>query len=817
MYNWIKNQQGKITWQMFIVVMVVLILGTSLGWWFVNDKNYDDKKEEGAVMKVIQPDDYQKSLIITVLDQVLNITPVNAMGGEKTVLADGVIKYFEAYPGTDVEQIKYSNKLKESLILKSANHPDSFEYKIDTQNFNWEFDGEGNIIISSKDEIVESMLSSDGDDISAERMKQYSKERSKFFKIPKPYMVETPTQSSPYQGGDKGGVDVGEVRAEIVGDRLILTLDKEWIKNHQYPILVDPTVEKMPRMIQELSEKRSYNSMTFLNDDGSYTTMAHVGHINYRDENGEYQLADTTLQKTDNGWVQEKASYKSVFPKYADEWIEFENTYEGGGTSFMMKPIAEHVGGRLVTDSSDIWHDKKVIYKDAFGAANDLELMAGNVGMFKYIKLNQRPNDLSRDLEIPFELKLNSGEKLIINGEEWDGSEEIITSEEIGIIKLGSRASFLRKFTVWDNKGSVEDIKVKISNQNGKIYFTKILPKDFLETAEYPVYTDSSGSYYLSDGQGGDGFLSYSVWSWSEARSAATATGGQTTAADNARAGASQDTGEDRYTINRAFIPTDTSGLPDTASVSAATLYVYFIEKINTDNDGYDYINVLQSTQASSTSLVAADYDAIGTTEGSTDTDLGTIGTSGYTTFSLNATGIGWIDLTGYTELGLREGHDLDNHTITNDTADYLRGYTSEQSGTSADPYLSITYNVTGSITTVTDTPDPTNPGRSVSFIVDWSDTDTGDMVKIKICKTNSLTSQNCDDGYWASSTAFTLNDPAVVTYDVVAGDAGQTRDYWAFVCDNNAGCTTGTSGTFSVNAQSVIPNIKVRGGLKVR
>ena len=117
-------------------------------------------------------------------------------------------------------------------------------------------------------------------------------------------------------------------------------------------------------------------------------------------------------------------------------------------------------------------------------------------------------------------------------------------------------------------------------------------------------------------------------------------------------------------------------------------------------------------------------------------------------------------------------------------------------------------------VSAISDTPDPTNPNRSVSFIVDWAGEGP---VKVKICKTDSLTAQNCDGGFWASSTDFTLNDPVVVTYDVVAEDAGQTRDYAVFVCDSTGDCTTGTTGSFSVNTISTVPNIKVRGGLRVR
>ncbi len=123
--------------------------------------------------------------------------------------------------------------------------------------------------------------------------------------------------------------------------------------------------------------------------------------------------------------------------------------------------------------------------------------------------------------------------------------------------------------------------------------------------------------------------------------------------------------------------------------------------------------------------------------------------------------------------------------------------------------------NTTPAITSVVDTPDPTNPNRSVTFIIDWDD--PGDYVKAKVCKTNSLTNQNCDGGFWASSTAFTTNDPVKLTYDIVSGDAGQTRNYYAFVCDDGGLCSSVASGSFSVNAISSVPNIKVRKGFKFR
>lgn len=129
--------------------------------------------------------------------------------------------------------------------------------------------------------------------------------------------------------------------------------------------------------------------------------------------------------------------------------------------------------------------------------------------------------------------------------------------------------------------------------------------------------------------------------------------------------------------------------------------------------------------------------------------------------------------------------------------------------------YGTFSVNAALSISAVNDTPDPTNPGRSVTWFIDWAG-GTG-TTKAKVCKTNSLSSQVCGGGSWASSTAFTTNDPIQLYYDIVGGDAGQTRSYYVFVCDDGGTCTSSTSGTFSVNSVSTQENIKVRGGVELR
>ncbi|MFA4835044.1 MAG: hypothetical protein WC749_03090 [Dehalococcoidia bacterium] len=198
---------------------------------------------------------YTEPLVIAVLNNVLEIRPMNASASAKAMVDEqnaNIIRYTDAYPSTDVEQIKYPNKLKESLILKSSNHPDRFEYTINASDYLWEIDAEGNIIFSEKTtRDFSDIKSDDGKKVSSAVARQVLPEHQKIFKIPKPFMVEQKDLGKEWQMD----VEKGEVKVLIKGDKLILTPDLNWIKNHRYPIVVDPTIEQIPEATLQVNEQ----------------------------------------------------------------------------------------------------------------------------------------------------------------------------------------------------------------------------------------------------------------------------------------------------------------------------------------------------------------------------------------------------------------------------------------------------------------------------------------------------------------------------------------------------------------------------------
>ncbi len=159
------------------------------------------------------------------------------------------------------------------------------------------------------------------------------------------------------------------------------------------------------------------------------------------------------------------------------------------------------------------------------------------------------------------------------------------------------------------------------------------------------------------------------------------------------------------YNISRTFLPFDTSIIPSSATIVSATLTVFTTVAFDGLNDGYDYVNVVTTTQPSSATLTTADYDLLGITLGATSLDLTGFATgTASSTFTLTATGRSWIkrngeaqtcgSTAGVTCLGIRQGNDIANFPNESNLITGISFSTSEETGTAQDPYLAVTYTV---------------------------------------------------------------------------------------------------------------------------
>lgn len=227
----------------------------------------------------------------------------------------------------------------------------------------------------------------------------------------------------------------------------------------------------------------------------------------------------------------------------------------------------------------------------------------------------------------------------------------------------------------------------------------------------------------------GDGYVYGSATTWNSAHDATTGPAQPTLTVTNIGGQVSRTEvtcGEDpfpppiynnSFLIYRTFLPFDSSAIPASATISSASLNVYATSKLNDDNDGADYVGVVETSQATDTTLAGTDFDNNGNsvdnpTQGAAGIDFSSISIGTYTSFTLDSTGLTWIAKSGTASncsatsgiscFGLREGHDITDAAIatpsnpavceSSSTQNYVTISTADETGTSQDPYLSVTY-----------------------------------------------------------------------------------------------------------------------------
>lgn len=227
----------------------------------------------------------------------------------------------------------------------------------------------------------------------------------------------------------------------------------------------------------------------------------------------------------------------------------------------------------------------------------------------------------------------------------------------------------------WAIDGKHRPLKGFETQNNEKIITAKVF-----EQAVYPITVDDSveftsasdDGYLLKDG--GDYDTTHDTTNADDVIDGIT----------NFACGQAYD-GED-YRIYRAALFFDTSSIPDDAEISEAVLSLYF-ESAGDPTDS-DYV-VQQFT--GNQPLQVSDYNAVKYVGDLGSIDSDDVNENAYNNITLNETGIGIINKTGTTKLGLRSSRDIDDVAPGEDD-EACAEIKSSESGSSTEPKLIITY-----------------------------------------------------------------------------------------------------------------------------
>lgn len=169
----------------------------------------------------------------------------------------------------------------------------------------------------------------------------------------------------------------------------------------------------------------------------------------------------------------------------------------------------------------------------------------------------------------------------------------------------------LKRPMVWDSGRKRAPVRLRVERVGGQVVCTKVIPRAFFRGATYPVYTDTTSTFYPDpdpettsvDGYAGVGGVSDTL-------AAVVASNGNDSSDSTVQAGPSlqADTPAGNFTsCYRCFTGFDTSAIPDSDTVSAATLRLYITG--NQNDTGLQELLPTDSAPASDTAIVNSDFE----------------------------------------------------------------------------------------------------------------------------------------------------------------------------------------------------------------
>jgi len=381
----------------------------------------------------------------------------------------------------------------------------------------------------------------------------------------------------------------------------------------------------MPEKLFEIVSGRGETYKKFRNAGGSYTLEAHCKPIHYRDDwvNGPFLDIDESSKVEHSDYtLYDKLPFKlKVFKKKIGYEIESKRT----GDKYIVE-LEETDGGKFIKSK----HKKEDL-------EFEFQISSKAVRLYKNLKTDNAPRK--------FKWKVSEFAK-----QTFDRTPGALNFKDI-----------VDAFDGDNERVEIATKKTKIDKQS--FYWEEEAPRSGIKV-------DTDVSYYSS---AADGIVGYSgAANWNNTHDAVTGT-------EVNAAGSTATIWVSTAQLRRVFLYFDTSGLPDSAVISAASLR---LRSLGDKDTGFA---AMKGTQADS--LTTADFDSF------TGSEYGHALWGGVNTIniSFDATGIGDIVLDGITKICARE-YTYD-YLDSSPPSTYYNGVVfSEWTGTDYDPKLSITY-----------------------------------------------------------------------------------------------------------------------------
>jgi hypothetical protein len=263
----------------------------------------------------------------------------------------------------------------------------------------------------------------------------------------------------------------------------------------------------------ELTDKRTLYSKTYQNIDGSYQKRIGVGPIHYIDDTGKLDDINTNFVISDDldfDYEVKRGFYKVKIKAFSDSpnLVEYKI-----GDSFFIFELQDLCWGKeneenelisIPFHADGIVHGNRIVYSNAYGEGIDVEFIYHPQYFGKNLILNSLPPQIPGDdftyLQFNFKMILSDNIEVFIDGKEL-GDNEITTQGQIEFRdKNTGNLQFF--FTEPYSKDSLDDkypISLSLKKNGSEILISKLISKDWLEQATYPIKADADVIYLEGD------------------------------------------------------------------------------------------------------------------------------------------------------------------------------------------------------------------------------------------------------------------------------------------------------------------------------
>lgn len=475
--------------------------------------------------------------------------------------------------------------------------------------------------------------------------------------------------------------------------------------------------------------KKEWNSISVTTGEETTATF-HVKWINWLDADGAWKPIDTQFATSSDGtkFVMLNAPFKAEAPLRSigtskmindNRWDVFgkKEINESSFTMSLQSSDAFDVAGKIIKGDLLVptglqKNVSYILYKNAYPQGDLIYYIDfGKAPRFeKLIRINSVPTKLSYSFNLSYSDKVAMIQKVNGADKEWDEIEKFtFVKDKVKVYKTNSaRGIGFKKFQIWDSgaiqKREIVDVEIKKQGQNYTLI--KNLSSSFFNNAIYPVYTDTTSTFFPDpdvETTSVDGYVRREATneSWSTIRSGAGVTANDSVSRLEffATSGSTTDNWD---AISRIVTLFDTSSIPDTDSIDSATLSFYLESAITNPSTFSFSSGIVTTSPASNTALVASDYGNFTFTRQATDVVFTSWTTGAYTDHTLNSTGLGNISKTGVTKFGMTTDDDIDNTTppgwqsaTSSGCANNNQLMGAETAGTTEDPKLVVTHTAT--------------------------------------------------------------------------------------------------------------------------